>query len=116
MIIVIKDSIVIATHENIQKSELSLSMYPGADSFKMISVRANVGDTDPTIATPAVLIQSYEIMEAAADWAESMPTFATVTTTEAQAWIENTVTDLATAKEALKKMVKAIILLRDRTK
>ena len=39
--------------------------------------------------------------------------FATVTADQAETWIENNVTDLASAKAALKQLAKAIIYLRD---
>ncbi len=52
---------------------------------------------------------------AARDWGTNSPTLATITPEEAETWIENGVTDLASAKAALKKLAKALIYLRDRT-
>jgi len=40
-------------------------------------------------------------------------TFATVTASQAQAWIDNNVTDLTSAKTALKHLATMIIYLRD---
>lgn len=51
---------------------------------------------------------------AAADF-ENLPGWATWTATEAESWIETNVTNLATAKTALKAMAKAIVYLRNVT-
>ena len=46
---------------------------------------------------------------------QSLPGWATWTANEAESWIESNVTDLASAKIALKAMAKAIIFLRNVT-
>lgn len=40
-------------------------------------------------------------------------TFATATPEQAEAWVENNVTDLVSAKQALKLLATAVIYLRD---
>ncbi|GIK36579.1 MAG: hypothetical protein BroJett011_04120 [Chloroflexota bacterium] len=51
--------------------------------------------------------------EAAADQFEQLPGWATWSAVEAEGWVEANVTNLATAKTALKAMAKAIVYLRD---
>jgi hypothetical protein len=53
--------------------------------------------------------------EDAANAFEAMPGWATWSATEAEAWIEANVSNLATTKTTLKAMAKAIIYLRDNT-
>lgn len=53
--------------------------------------------------------------EEARDWGTNLPGWATWTAQQAVDYVEANVTDLATAKAALKAMAKAIVYLRDHT-
>lgn len=59
------------------------------------------------------LIVSNLPEEVSLDEIESIPNWASWNVTQAKDWIETNVTNLATAKEALKQMAEMIILLRD---
>jgi len=52
---------------------------------------------------------------AARNWGHNLPTLATITTADGEEWVESSVSDVASAKAALKIVVKALIYLRDRT-
>lgn len=64
-------------------------------------------------AEPFRVFPDHTASEDAKDDFEQLPGWATWTAGEAAAWIEANVTDLASAKVALKAMAKAICYLRD---
>ena len=116
MIIVLKNGFVIATHDDYQKMEITPAKYPHADAIKCVaSETVSVGDDDPTLADPDLLKQDFTDIQAAQDWSSTLEIFATITPDEAVSWVENNVTDLASAKQALKYLARAVILLRNRT-
>jgi hypothetical protein len=114
MIIVIKDTCVYATHSDTQKQHITTSLYPDADSIKMIiDTDIAIGDPDPTILHPEYLIQDFATIQEGQDWTGSI--LATITPSQAVQWIDDNVNTLADAKDALKIIVRAVILLRNRT-
>lgn len=62
-----------------------------------------------------VVFPDLAVRDQAADDFEALPGWATWTAAEAENWIEQNVTSLASAKIALRAMAQAIVFLRDRS-
>ncbi len=98
------------------EKNISTPLIPGNRYYEEYSAWVAAGNT-PDPIPPLSAEEQARIARAAAamDWVTNAPTLATITPEEAETWIENGVTDLASAKAALKKLAKALIYLRNRT-
>lgn len=93
---------------------------PDATFQRRLTIEAHQEDvTDPDTGTVYQIWVLDSVIaaqlpdEAAEEGFSDLPGWATFTADEAEAWIENNVVDLDSAKTALKAMAKAIVFLRD---